>query len=154
MPLQPTNTGEPSALDARAGRGGFIARFLTWQASHPILAIVLVSLLSVIINCYPVIFCGKSYVSPSASRGALVYNWWPLLPGRENLPKPVPSPYAGHSVHGSDSVATMVWCVPAGFIASRSLLDHGTLPLWNRYSHAGDTFIGQAISMLGDPLVN
>lgn len=39
-----------------------------------------------------------------------------------------------------------------GFVESRSLLDHGQLPLWNRYSHAGDTLIGQAISMLGDPL--
>ena len=46
----------------------------------------------------------------------------------------------------------MMWGIPAGFIESRSLLEQGELPLWNRYSHAGDTFIGQAISMLGDPL--
>ena len=39
-----------------------------------------------------------------------------------------------------------------GFVESRSLLEHGELPLWNRYSHAGETLIGQAISMLGDPL--
>ena len=46
----------------------------------------------------------------------------------------------------------MWWGVPAGFIESRSLLEQGELPLWNRYGHAGDTLIGQAISMLGDPL--
>jgi len=46
----------------------------------------------------------------------------------------------------------MWWGVPAGFVESRSLLEHGELPLWNRYSHAGDTLIGQAVSMLGDPL--
>jgi len=46
----------------------------------------------------------------------------------------------------------MWWEVPVGFIESRSLLEQHELPLWNRYSHAGDTLIGQAISMLGDPL--
>jgi len=46
----------------------------------------------------------------------------------------------------------MLWGLPIGFIESRSLLEHGEIPLWNRYSHAGDTLIGQAVSMLGDPL--
>ena len=46
----------------------------------------------------------------------------------------------------------MWWGVPVGFIESRSLLEHGELPLWNRYSHAGDTLIGQNETMLGDPL--
>ena len=46
----------------------------------------------------------------------------------------------------------MWWGVPVGFIESRSLLEQGEFPLWNRYSHAGDTLIGQAVSMLGDPL--
>jgi len=46
----------------------------------------------------------------------------------------------------------MWWGIPVGFIESRSLLEHGELPLWNRYGHAGDTFIGQNETMLGDPL--
>ncbi len=46
----------------------------------------------------------------------------------------------------------MWWGVPVGFIESRSLLEHGELPLWNRYTQAGNTLIGQAVSMLGDPL--
>ena len=54
--------------------------------------------------------------------------------------------------HGSDAGAILWWGVPVGFIESRSLLEQGELPLWNRYSHAGDTLIGQAVSMLGDPL--
>ena len=44
------------------------------------------------------------------------------------------------------------WGVPVGFVESRSLLEHGELPLWNRYSHAGDTLIGQNETMFGDPL--
>jgi len=110
------------------------------------MAVVFVSLLAVVINCYPIIFCGRSYVSPACVNGLLVYGWWPPLPGM----KPGPAPDVLQ--HGSDSAATMWWGVPVGFIESRSLLEHGELPLWNRYSHAGDTLIGQAVSMLGDPL--
>ncbi len=104
---------------------------------------MLVSLLAVVINCYPIIFCSRSYVSP-ASAGPMVYTSWPPLPGMEHTPQ---APR-----HGSDAWAMMVWGVPAGFIESRSLLAHGELPLWNRYNHTGDTLIGQAVSMFGDPL--
>jgi hypothetical protein len=46
----------------------------------------------------------------------------------------------------------MWWGVPVGFIESHSLLDHAEIPLWNRYGHGGDVLLGQAVSMLGDPL--
>jgi hypothetical protein len=75
----------------------------------------------------------------------MVYGWYPALPGMKNS---IPSGQA----HGSDAWATELWGVPVGFIESRNLLDYGELPLWNRYGHAGDTLIGQGISMLGDPL--
>ena len=114
-----------------------------WNTRHPVLTLVLVSLLAVIINCHPVIFCGRSFVSP-ASMGTLVYSWPPIFPGM----KPAPQ----ISVHGSDSAAMLIQEVPAGFIESRSLLQYGELPLWNRYGHAGSAFIGQAVTMLGDPL--
>lgn len=108
------------------------------------LAIVLVSLLAVVINCYPVIFRGRSYVSPTCVR-ELVYGWWPPMPGMEPAATYVPQ-------HGSDAGAMMWWGVPLGFAESRNLLEQGELPLWNRYGHAGDPLIGQAVSMLGDPL--
>jgi hypothetical protein len=75
----------------------------------------------------------------------MVYDWYPALPEMKNS---IPS----GQTHGSDAWATVLWGVPVGFIESRSLLEHGELPLWNRYGHAGDTLIGQAVSMLGDPL--
>jgi len=68
------------------------------------LTLVLVSLLAVIINCHPVIFCGRSFVSP-ASMGTLVYSWPPIFPGM----KPAPQ----ISVHGSDSAAMLIQEVPA-----------------------------------------
>ena len=125
---------------------GFAGRVSDWNARHPVLSIVLISLLAVVINCYPIVFFGRSYVSPTCVNGALVYNGWPPLPGME------PGPAPNVSQHGSDTTAMMWWGVPVGFIESRSLLEQGELPLWNRYGHAGDTLIGQAVTMLGDPL--
>jgi len=135
----------PAGPGSGAGRPrpGCLGKISEWVAKHLVLAVLLVSLLAVTINCYPVIFCGRSFVSPACT-GPLVYTWWPPLPGQ--------NPGPAISQHGSDTGATMVWGVPAGFIASRSLLQHGELPLWDRYGHGGSAFIGQAISMLGDPL--
>jgi len=121
----------------------FRRRLLGWFLAHPIAAIMLVSLLAVVVSCYPVVFCGKSYVSVTSGT-PLVYERWPTLPATP--------PTSITDIHGSDCAATMVWGVPVSFIESRSLLEHGEFPLWNRYGHAGDTLIGQGISMIGDPL--
>ena len=121
-----------------------VQRLVAWNLQHPCLSIVAVALLAVIINCYPILFCGRSFVSPTY-RSPVVYSQWPSMPG-------MPAETQNRNRHGSDTAAIMYWDVPCGFIESRSLLEHGELPLWNRYSHAGDTFIGQAITMLGDPL--
>ena len=141
---QPKASDPVSASEPKIRSKGFAVQVSGWNAKHPVLAVVFVSLLAVVVNCYPVIFCGRSYVSPAGMNGVLVYSWWPSLPGME------PAPLVSH--HGSDTSAVMIWGVPAGFVESRSLLEHGELPLWNRYGHAGDTLIGQAVSMLGDPL--
>jgi hypothetical protein len=146
---QPSAFSPMSGEGSKAGSKGFAIQISGWNAKHPVLAIVFVSLLAVFINCYPIIFCGKSYVSPAISSNALVYDWWPPLPGMARWPEPAADFF--HSAHGSDTESMMWWGVPMGFIESRSLL-HGELPLWNRYGHAGDTLIAQAVSMLGDPL--
>jgi hypothetical protein len=143
---QPSAFNPMPAEDSKAGSKQFAVQILRWNAKHPVLAIVCVSLLAVAINCYPIIFCGKSYVSPVADI-TLVYDWWPPLPGMEKWHRPMVE-----SQHGSDIGAMMFWGVPMGFVESRSLLEQGELPLWNRYGHAGDTLIGQGVSMLGDPL--
>ena len=105
--------------------------------------ITLAALISVSLSCYPIIFCGKSFVSP-ASVSALVYSWWPPMPGMANEKQ--------FNQHGSDTGATMWAMAPWTKAQSASILEHGELPLWNRYSHAGETLIGQGISQLGDPL--
>jgi hypothetical protein len=142
MKFDQTKTFElPPASESKTHR---LANQLSiWGAQHPVLAILVVSLLAVLINCYPILFCGKSYVSPACAP-SIVYRSWPTLPGI-SASRPT-------FQHGTDTGAMMWWGVPVGFIESRSVLDYGELPLWNRYSHAGDTLIGQAVSMLGDPL--
>ena len=104
----------------------------------------MVSLLAVVINCHPVIFCGRSFVSPANMAGAMVYSWPPWFPGLKSAPE--------ISGHGSDVWATMIQQVPEGFVEYRDLLQQGELPLWDRYAHAGQPFLGQAVTMLGDPL--
>ena len=143
---RPKASDPVTASEPKIRSKGFAAQVSERNARHPVLAVVIVSLLAVVINCYPIIFCGRSYVSPACVNGLLVYTGWPPLPGMKAGPAP------NVLQHASDTAAIMWWGIPVGFIESRSLLEHGELPLWNRYSHAGDTLIGQAISMLGDPL--
>jgi len=131
---------EAGKSDATAN---WFAGFSQWVAKHPVQAILLVSLIAIAVNCYPIIFCGKSFVAP-AYGVPMLYERYPTLPHMDR-DEPVVA-------HGSDTAAMLIWGVPVGFIESRSLLDHGELPLWNRYSHAGSTLIGQAVSMFGDPL--
>ena len=142
-PNQTKASDRPPDLQSKTRTSGFARQISDWNARHPILAILLVSLVAVVINGYPVIFCGRSYVSPGCM-GAMVYCWRPTLPGMQ--------PVRQVSEHGSDTAATMIGGIPFGFIESRSLLEQGTLPLWNRFGHAGSPLLGQTVSMLGDPL--
>jgi hypothetical protein len=99
------------------------------------LALGLVSLLAVVINCHPVIFCGRSFVSPACMVGgdglfvAALVSRPEISAGNE-------------SAHGSDVWATMVQGVPEGFVEYRDLVEQGELPLWDRYAHAGQPFLG------------
>src|SRR4051812_26978563 len=84
----------------------WIAEFSLWSARHPVLAIVLVSAIAIAINCYPIIFLGKSYVAP-AYGVPMLYERYPTLPG---MPREEPV-----VAHGSDTAATLIWGVPLGF---------------------------------------
>ena len=131
-------------LGNKPQNSGFGGRLSNWNVRHPILAMGLVSLLAVVINCHPVIFCGRSFVSPACMSGVLLYSWPPGYPGLKLAPE--------MNAHESDVWSTMVQQVPESFVEYRDLLEHGELPLWDRYAHAGQPFLGQAVTMLGDPL--
>ena len=57
---QPKASNLVPASEPKIRSKGFAVPVSEWNARHPVLAVVIVSLLAVAINCYPIIFCGKS----------------------------------------------------------------------------------------------
>lgn len=120
-------------------------RIRKWLVAHPSRAVALIATLAVVLSCYPVIFLGKSFVSPNFSDGThLLYGQFPTLPGHADA--------ITEDARGSD-VGAIIWQqVPYSFQQNRALLRDGELPLWNRYASCGTVLFGQGQSMLGDPL--
>lgn len=101
--------------------------------------------ISVVLSCYPVVFFGKSFLSPNNhSHTFLLYGVMPTVPGYNQL--------ATDDAKGSDLGATMWYSWPASVVESRSLFKDFQLPLWNRYDSAGVPLLGQGQSMFGEPL--
>jgi hypothetical protein len=109
---------------------------------NPRKGILAVAILSVILSSYPVVFCGRSFVS--ANSVPMLYSSVPTLPGHTEMET--------ENFKGSDAGAIMWYYVPTSFIQSRALFRDGELPLWNRYNSCGLTLLGQGQSMFGDPL--
>ncbi len=129
-------------LDRAAGLRAACARVADRAAMHPARAVALVAVIAVIGSAYPVVFLGKSYVSPNLGT-ALLYDYYPTLPG-----------YTSGEVADvklSDVGAVMWQHVPFSMIQHRALA-RGELPLWNRYNAAGVPLLAQGQSMFGDPL--
>ena len=116
-----------------------------WRRLSPAQAVWLVAAASVVLSCYPVVFCGKSFASVNFQEGTYqLYEKFPTLPGTTDADV--------ESGHGTD-VGTMAWGVaPGSVVASRALLRDGEWPLWDRYSGNGAPLLGQGRSMVGDPL--
>jgi hypothetical protein len=106
-------------------------------------AILAVALLATLAANYPVIFGGKSLVSPNLGT-ALLYGENPWVPGLQSVER-------GNS-NGADIDAFMWDQLPFSMIQHASLLRDHELPLWNRYNSAGAPLLGQGQSCLGDPL--
>ena len=114
-----------------------------WTEARPLRSILAAALLSVTVCAFPVIFGGKSYVSPNNGM-PLLYERFPTVPGAPggSIENPV----------GSDIGATMYWHLPASMIEHRAIFHDGELPLWTRYTWCGVTFFGQLFTRMGDPL--
>ena len=118
------------------------SRIAAWVQDHPRKAILVVSIVSVLVSCYPVVFFGRSFVS--ANNAPMLYPGIPTLPGYTETER--------EDLKGSDAGVIMWHDVPNSFIQSRALFRDGELPLWNRYNSCGLTLLGQGQSMFGDPL--
>ena len=118
-------------------------QLMVWVNDHPKSSIVVMAIFTVVLSCYPVVFFGKSFVSPN-NRTNLLYESFPTLPGYEDTRL--------EDVKGSDIGAVMWAHLPYSVIQSRAIFKDFELPLWNRYNSNGVTLLGQGQSMFGDPL--
>jgi hypothetical protein len=101
--------------------------------------------LSVVLSCYPIVFFGKSFLSPNNHRSTyLLYGRMPTVPGLAQA--------ATDDEKGTDLGAPMWYSWPTSVVEARSLFRYFELPLWNRYGCSGLPLLGQGQSMFGDPL--
>jgi len=116
-----------------------------WGAAQarPGRALLAAALLATIAANYPVIFLGRSIVTPSLGV-ELLYGQSPWIPGFQSVEVGDP--------HKSDVGALLWHHLPLSMVERRSLLRDGELPLWNRYDSAGSPLLGQGQSCFGDPL--
>ncbi len=122
---------------------GRLGRLKAWAYGSPVKALMLAALAGTILANYPVIFCGKSLVSPS--QGVfLLYGQSPWLPGFQGSEEGDP--------HKADVGALLWHHVPLSMLEGRAVFRDGELPLWNRYDSAGVPLLGQGQSCFGDPL--
>lgn len=120
-----------------------LAVFWLWLTAHPGRAIALCALLAVVASSYPVLFFGKSIVSPNHGT-KLLYEEFPTIPGYQDRNVV--------NVSGADLGAIMWQHIPLSMLQRDALLRDGELPLWNRYNSAGSVLLGQGQSMFGDPI--
>ena len=112
-------------------------------AQRPARAVGLMAAVAVLASAYPIVFLGKSHVSPNLGT-VLLYDTYPTLPGYQSSETV--------DVKLSDIGAVMWSHLPLSVIQARSLAGEQELPLWNRYNSSGVPLLAQGQSMLGDPL--
>ena len=109
---------------------------------YPIRMLAAIALLATVLSSYPVVFLGKSFVSPNYG-ARLLYDAIPTLPGQADSRL--------EDVKMADVGAMMWQHLPMSFVQARAW-SNGELPLWNRTNSSGTLLLGQGQSMIGDPL--
>ncbi|HWA26107.1 MAG TPA: hypothetical protein VG734_10625 [Lacunisphaera sp.] len=107
----------------------------------PRMTIVLAATLAVAVQCQPVLFQGRSFVSPN-NGGHMLYDGLPALPGQTD-------PMSANT--GSSDTGALLFQHLYFPMLQRDALAAGELPLWNRHSLGGEPLLGQGQSMFGDP---
>jgi hypothetical protein len=116
-----------------------------WLTARPARLILATAISAVVLSCYPVVFFGKSFLSPNNnSHSCLLYGEMPTVPASTDANVDV--------MTGSDLGAIMWYSWPTSVVESQALFHDLELPLWNRYDCGGLPLLGQGQSMLGDPL--
>jgi ubiquinone/menaquinone biosynthesis C-methylase UbiE len=122
-------------------RRSCIGIVVTLRRNHPRAALALCAALAAVLSSYPVVFFGRSFVSPSTTM--LLYNSTPSVPGYSDR--------HAEDARGAD-VGAMLWQHYPYTVQQNRALRAGEWPWWNRFAACGITLIGQGQTMLGDPL--
>jgi hypothetical protein len=120
--------------------GERVERMRAAANASPGWAIVSMAFLATLVANYPVVFAGRSFVSPYVG-SALAERQNTVVPGFQGA--------EGGDAEGTDSSAPMV---PLSMLQHRALFVDREWPLWNRYDSAGSPLLGQGRSAFGDPL--
>jgi hypothetical protein len=112
---------------------GRMRRLGDWLRTHPVRAVLLAGVVGVTLSSYPLIFLGKSLVSPNVGT-QLLYDEFPTLPGYSDSRMV--------DVRGSDVGAIMWQQVPYTAVQHRSIFWNFELPLWNRDNAGGTPLLG------------
>ncbi len=119
------------------------SRLVGRASERPVVALSIVAAMAVMLACFPIVFLGKSFISPSTG-GHGIYGKSPPIPGINTAKT--------EEFKGSDVMVMQVGHRPYSMLAHEAVFERGEFPLWDRYNSCGTTFIGQGLSMMGDPL--
>ncbi len=119
-------------------------RWISVAQRRPGRTLAIFAVAGTVLSCYPVVFFGKSFVSPNYQAIYMLYPGFPTVPGDTGKRQ--------ENTGGADMGAMLWQNLPYSVVQNHALVRDGELPLWNRYNAAGVPLLGQGISMLGDPL--
>ena len=122
----------------------YLTSVSTYLAGHPKKGILITGILAALLSCYPIVFFGRSFVSPNNGGAGMLYDRAPFLFGS--------SDEIVENVRGSDVGAMMWQWLPYSVVQHQSIFGYGEFPFWSRYNSGGLSLVGQGQSMIGDPL--
>ena len=122
---------------------GWLDRLRLAAEAQPRAAIVAAALTATIVATYPVLFLGRSLVSPNNGSLKLLYDAVPGVPSSAD--------FEVEDTRASDVSAALYAFVPYSKVQRTALLGK-EWPLWNRFNAAGRPLWGQGQTFLLDPL--
>ncbi|MSU69191.1 MAG: hypothetical protein EXS39_00125 [Opitutaceae bacterium] len=120
-----------------------LAAMARWTGRHPVAALAAAAAVGVAVQCHPVIFFSRSFVSPD-NASYLLYDTFPTLPGYVTTEL--------EDARGADVAAILLQHLYYPVESYRAIFEDGELPLWNRYDLGGVPLLGQGQTMFGELL--
>ena len=120
-----------------------LRRWLDIARARPGSAVLASALIATVLATYPIVFLGRSLVSPNNGGLRMLYDWLPATPGSNDAEV--------EDTRLSDVGAALWAFVPYSNVQREALRD-GEWPLWNRYNAGGRPLWGQGQTFLLDPL--